>query len=158
MSYLPIRSFTMPEVYYGPGSRSLAGEQLSRLRVTHVLLVTDEKVHVQPWVREIEASVRDAGVEMTLFSRISPNPRDTEVRKGTAVYLKAGCDGILAVGGGSPMDAAKGIGIMVSNSRDILEFGGWILWKSRLPPMVFVPSTAGTASEVSQFLHCPGHP
>jgi alcohol dehydrogenase class IV len=151
MSYIPIRRFTMPEVHYGPGSRALAGEQLARLRVTHALLVTDETVRAQPWMQEIEASLRAADMAVTVFSHVSPNPRDEEVREGTALYLKAECDGILAVGGGSPMDAAKCIGIMVANTRDILEFRGVDLVEKPLPPMVFVPSTAGTASEVSQF-------
>ena len=151
MSYTPIRQFTMPEVHYGPGSRSLAGEQLQRLRVDRVLLVSDETVLAQSWLKELEASLREADMEVTTFSDVSPNPRDQQVRKGAALYLEAECNGILAVGGGSPMDAAKGIAMMVSNSRDVLEFRGVDLVERPLPPMVFIPSTAGTASEVSQF-------
>lgn len=151
MSYLPIRSFAMPEVFYGPKSRVLAGAQLKRLRVDRVMLVSDETVLAQPWMKDILDSLSQADMEVTVFSDIAPNPRDEQVRRGVTRYLQAECDGILAVGGGSPMDAAKGIAMMVSNNRDILEFRGMNLVDRPLPPMVFIPTTAGTASEVSQF-------
>ena len=151
MSYLPIRQFAMPLVHYGPGSRTLAGNQLQRLRVDRVMLVSDETVLSQPWMAEILDSLSRADMEMVLFSEVSPNPRDHQVRSGAALYLKEECNGILAVGGGSPMDTAKGIAMMVSNNRDILEFRGVDQVEKALPPMVFIPSTAGTASEVSQF-------
>lgn len=151
MSYLPIRQFIMPLVHYGPGSRALAGAQLLRLRTDRVMLVSDETVLSQPWMVEIMDSLARAELEVILFSDVSPNPRDHQVRKGASRYLKEECNGILAVGGGSPMDAAKGIAMMVSNNRDILEFRGMDQVEKPLPPMVFIPSTAGTASEVSQF-------
>ena len=151
MAYLPIRRFIMPEVHFGPNSRALAGVQLQRLGVSRVLLVTDRGVMSQPWMDAIHRSLKAVNIQSVLYADVSPNPRDTEVRRGVIRYLREGCDGILAVGGGSPMDCAKAIGAMVTNNRDVLEFRGIDLIERSLPPMVFVPTTAGTASEVSQF-------
>lgn len=151
MAYQPIRRFIMPEVHYGPDSRAQAGTHLQRLGVARVLLVTDRGVMVQPWMETIHQSLRAENIQSVVYSDVSPNPRDTEVRRGVIRYLREGCDGILAVGGGSPMDCAKAIGAMVTNNRDVLEFRGIDLIERPLPPLVFIPTTAGTASEVSQF-------
>ncbi len=151
MAYLPIRRFIMPEVQFGPDCRAQAGMHLQRLGVARVLLVTDRGVMVQPWMDAIHQSLREENIQCVVYSDVSPNPRDTEVRRGVIRYLREACDGILAVGGGSPMDCAKAIGAMVTNNRDVLEFRGLDLIERPLPPMVFIPTTAGTASEVSQF-------
>ncbi len=151
MGYMPVRRFVMPEILYGPGCRAQTGKHAKTLGMSRVLLVTDAGVLSQSWMKEILESLTKAEISVILFDQVTPNPRDTEVRSGLVLYRKEGCDGIVSVGGGSPMDCAKGIGIMMANRRDILEFRGLELVENRLPPMVFVPSTAGTASEVSQF-------
>jgi alcohol dehydrogenase class IV len=68
--------------------------------------------------------------------------------EGADVYRRAGCDVIVAIGGGSPMDCAKGIGIVSSNHEHILEFEGVDKIQMPVPPLIFIPTTAGTSADV----------
>jgi alcohol dehydrogenase class IV len=86
-----------------------------------------------------------------LFADVSPNPRDEQVMAGSAFFQSQNCDVIIGVGGGSPMDCAKGIGIVSSNKRHILDFEGVDRVSIPGPPLICVPTTAGTAAEVSQY-------
>jgi alcohol dehydrogenase class IV len=90
-------------------------------------------------------------IEGVLFSGISPNPRAEEVMAGALAYLENDCDGLVAVGGGSPMDCAKGIGIVVSNGGHILNYEGVDKIVVPMPPLICIPTTAGTSADVSQF-------
>ena len=86
-----------------------------------------------------------------IFSNVSMNPKDHEIMTGAEVYRERNCDLILSVGGGSPMDCAKGIGIVVGNDRHILEFEGVDEVPNPGPPLIFIPTTAGSSADVSQF-------
>ena len=97
------------------------------------------------------AALNEADIACTEYSAVSPNPRETEVMQGADCYLSEDCDAIVAVGGGSPMDCAKGIGIVCSNERPILEFEGIDNIQQPMPPLICIPTTAGTAADVSQF-------
>ena len=88
---------------------------------------------------------------ITRFTEVSPNPRNEEVMRGAEIYREHNCNVIVAVGGGSPMDCAKGIGIVSAHGENIRQFEGidrtWI----PIPPLIFIPTTAGTSADVSQF-------
>ena len=71
--------------------------------------------------------------------------------QGAAVYAQESCNMIVAVGGGSPMDCAKGIGIVASHGRDVLEFEGVDQVQLPIPPLICIPTTAGSSADVSQF-------
>ncbi len=146
-----LRKFIMPEVVFGHGSRFLAGKFCSNFDVNKVLIVTDMGLIDQYWFKEICRSIEQAGIEYSIFSDVLPNPRDFQVMNGVDVYQKNGCEAIVAVGGGSPMDCAKGIGIVAMNQGHILDYEGVNRIKKPLPPMIFIPTTAGTSSDVSQF-------
>ncbi|BBD09834.1 alcohol dehydrogenase-like regulatory protein ErcA [Desulfovibrio ferrophilus] len=146
-----LRKFIAPEVIYGQGSASVSGQYAHNLGLTHCLVVTDPGVLEAGWTELVVNSLIDNGIETTVFSEVSPNPRDTEVRSGVDVFMSHGCDGIVAVGGGSPMDCAKGIGIMATNGQDILEFEGVDQVEIPAPPLICIPTTAGSSADVSQF-------
>lgn len=129
----------------------LAGRYVQNFGIRTVLLVADPGIRTLPWFEEIGMSLDDAGITATLFSGISPNPRAGEVMAGAEVYEAADCRGILAVGGGSAIDCAKGIGIVSSNHRDILTFEGVDQVPIPGPPLICIPTTAGSAADVSQF-------
>jgi alcohol dehydrogenase class IV len=82
---------------------------------------------------------------------LTSNPKDFEVTAGAELYRSEQCDVIIAVGGGSPMDCAKGIGIVVMNERHILTFEGVDQIPVPGPPLICVPTTAGSSADVSQF-------
>jgi len=146
-----IRKFVAPEFVFGPGSRHLAGGYASNLGAEQVLLVTDAGVLAAGWAQEVERSLAQSGLSVTRFSGLTPNPKAEEVMAGAKCYDDHGCDVIVAVGGGSVIDCAKGIGIVTANRRHILEFEGVDKILLPPPPLVCVPTTSGTSADVSQF-------
>ena len=96
--------------------------------------------------------LREAGIEVAIFDGVEPNPKDTNVRDGLAVFRREQCDIIVTVGGGSPHDCGKGIGIAATHEGDLYQYAGIETLTNPLPPIVAVNTTAGTASEVTR--HC----
>lgn len=150
-SLLELRKFLAPEVVFGAGASDLAGRYAQNLGARKVLLVTDPCIPTLPWFSGILTSIAEAGLEMERFTQVHANPRDKEVMHGAKVYRESGCDAIIAVGGGSPMDCAKGIGIVCSNDRNVLDFEGVDNVDNPGPPLICVPTTAGSSADVSQF-------
>ena len=146
-----LRKFVAPEFVIGTDARLLAGRYVKNYSSRHALVVTDPGIIRAGWVRDVTTSLDDEGIHYTVFSGVTSNPRDSEVMEGTRVYAESGCDSIVAVGGGSPMDCAKGIGIVSSNGKNILEFEGVDNIAVPPPPLVCIPTTAGTGADVSQF-------
>jgi alcohol dehydrogenase class IV len=146
-----IRKFVSSEVVYGVNSIELVKFYVKNFEGRKALIVTDDGVIKAGWTKMITDSLEEGGVEYVVFSGITPNPRSEEVMLGARIYDENDCDVIVAVGGGSPMDCAKGIGIAYSNRQNILQFEGVDNVENPMPPLICVPTTAGTASEVSQF-------
>jgi alcohol dehydrogenase len=148
---LEIRKFVAPEFVFGWGSIDLAGQYAANYRARKVLLVTDPGVREAGWSEKVEKSLSEANIDITIFDGVTSNPKDYEVAAGADLYLNRGCDVIVAVGGGSPMDCAKGIAILVTNGGSVLDYEGVDRVAIPPPPMVFIPTTAGTAADISQF-------
>lgn len=146
-----LRKFLIPELLYGFGACTLAGQVAQRLTLGRVLVVSDSGVCSAGWTNRVIESLEQAGIATVLFDAVTPNPKDHEVAAGVACYHEKGCDGIIAVGGGSPMDCAKGIGIVCSNGGSILEYEGVDRIPLPIPPLICIPTTAGTAADISQF-------
>lgn len=147
----PLRKFVAPEFVYGYEAHKLAGQYARNLNVNKVLLVTDAGVMQAGWAQSVIDSLEKYHVESVVFSGVSPNPRDFEVLNGAEFYRIHKCDAIIAVGGGSPMDCAKGIGIVHTNQQHILDFEGVDEVKIPPPPLICIPTTAGSSADVSQF-------
>ncbi len=148
---LELRKFVAPEFVFGNGAHALAGQYAQNLGAGKILLVTDPGVTAAGWTEQVEHNLQHSGMEVVRFEEISPNPRDTQVMAGAELYTAKGCDAIVALGGGSPMDCAKGIGIVSANRRHILEFEGVDKVDVACPPLICIPTTAGTSADVSQF-------
>lgn len=147
-----LRKFVSPEIIFGAGCRHNVGNYASTFGARKVLVVSDPGVVAAGWVADVEASLAAQGIDYRLFTQVSPNPRVEEVHQGADVYRAEGCNVIVAVGGGSPMDCAKGIGIVVAHGRSILEFEGVDTIRVPSPPLILIPTTAGTSADVSQFV------
>jgi alcohol dehydrogenase len=145
------RKFVAPEFIFGVGARDLVGRYARNLGVHKVLVVSDPGVLAAGWTAQATRSLEAQRIPFVIFSDVSPNPRAEQVMAGAEAYRAEGCNAIVAVGGGSPMDCAKGIGIVSSNRRDILTFEGVDEVPVPGPPLICVPTTAGSAAEVSQF-------
>lgn len=148
---LNLRKFLAPEIVYGQGALHLAGRHATNLGATKVLLVSDHGVAEHGWTAKVEKSLKDAGLPFATFLDVSPNPRDKEVDLGVEMYRRELCDLIIAVGGGSPMDCAKGIGAVANNGGSVLDFEGVDEIAKPAPPFIFIPTTAGSSADVSQF-------
>jgi len=116
-----------------------------------VLLVTDPGVLAAGWTDDVITTLKEAGFEYAVYSSVTSNPKVNEVEAGAQFYKREGCNAIVAVGGGSPIDCAKGIGIVSANKRDVREFEGVDKVDLSMPPLICVPTTAGSSADVSQF-------
>lgn len=146
-----LRKFVCPEIVFGHHSRALAGQYAANLGGRRVLVVTDPGVREAGWTQDVVESLEEFELETVLFDAITPNPKDREVQEGAELYRREGCNLIVAVGGGSPMDCAKGIGILSTNGGHIRDYEGADQIENPCPPLVFLPTTAGTSADVSQF-------
>ncbi|MBE0598400.1 MAG: iron-containing alcohol dehydrogenase [Desulfuromonadales bacterium] len=151
MNIQHLRKFLAPEFVFGVGSRHLVGRQARNLGGRKALVVTDPGVVAAGWTREVCASLEEAGIVYEVFAAVSPNPRAAEVMAGAEIFHATGCDFLVAVGGGSPIDCAKGIGVVSTGQRHILEFQGVDEVREAMPPLICIPTTAGTGADVSQF-------
>lgn len=143
--------FEIPEVVYGLGALSQIGQCCRRLGGERILLVTDSGLIAAGWVDESIKYLSDEDLQYVVYDNVVTNPRDFQVEQGAELYRQKHCDVIAAVGGGSPIDTAKGIGILTSNQGRIHEYEGANLVTQPIPPLVCVPTTAGTGADVSQF-------
>ncbi|HEY9122884.1 MAG TPA: alcohol dehydrogenase-like regulatory protein ErcA [Bacteroidales bacterium] len=148
---LELRKFVAPEFIFGLDARMLAGRYVKKLGAKKVLVVTDAGILKAGWANDVLETLDDEKLSYQIFSEVSPNPRSAEVMKGAEVYKNSNCDAIVAIGGGSVMDCAKGIGIVSSNDKNILQYEGVDKVDIPIPPLVCIPTTAGTSADVSQF-------
>lgn len=148
---ISLRKFVVPEMILGVGSFALVDGYARRFGLKKVLVVSDPGVCEVGWTESVTGCLGKSGIAWEIFREVSSNPKDAEVMAGAALYRGAGCDGIVAVGGGSPMDCAKGIGIVCSNGGHILQYEGIDRVPLPMPPLICIPTTAGTAADISQF-------
>jgi choline dehydrogenase len=142
-----VRTVEVPtRIVHGQGAISRLGEIVEELGVRRPLLVTDGGVAAAGLAERAVEHLTDAVV----FDGVRPNPDVELVGRVSEIYRSEGCDGLVALGGGSSMDTAKGVGVEVANGGSILEYedGGKPITR-RVPPLVTVPTTAGTGSEVT---------
>jgi alcohol dehydrogenase len=146
-----LRKFVAPELIFGVGALHLAGQYGRNLGGSKALVVSDPGVFAAGWVQQVLASIEGAGLESTLFTGVTPNPRIEEVAAGAVMYAEQRCDVIIAVGGGSPTDCAKCIGLLVANPGGIRDLVGVDNVGAPMPPTICIPTTGGTSADVSQF-------
>lgn len=148
---IPVSKFAIPEILFGRGSVRHLASCARGLGAKNIFLVSDAGLEAAGWLPQIRDLLRDAGFGCVEFCAVNANPRDFQVHDGAEQYRASGADVIVALGGGSPMDAAKGIGIIVGNGGRIADYEGANRIERPLPPMIFLPTTAGSGSDLSQF-------
>ncbi len=146
-----ITKFAIPEIIFGRGSRKFLANCAKRLGGEKVYLVSDVGLEKVGWVTEIINHLKQNGLKCVYFGDITTNPKDYEVHRGYQLYIENKCDIVIALGGGSPMDAAKGIAVLVNNGKNIHDYEGANQINQPLPPMIFLPTTAGSGADISQF-------
>ncbi|AEF42758.1 Putative alcohol dehydrogenase [Hoyosella subflava DQS3-9A1] len=146
-----LAKFHTPEIVFGPGALAELGHAALRVGARRPFLISDPGIEQAGWVDEAFDHLERAGLHPTLWTGITPNPKDYEVDKAFHHYEESGCDVIVAVGGGSCIDAAKAVAILARNGGNILSYAGVDRVVKPIPPLVMAPSTSGTGADVSQF-------
>jgi 1,3-propanediol dehydrogenase len=146
-----VAKFQVPEIVFGPGSLSEAGDAARRLGARRAFVVTDPGIIEAGWVSELHRNLQDAGVPQMTWHGITPNPKDHEVTEGYEQYRMLDCDVIIGLGGGSVMDAATAIAVLSACGGDIFDYEGVDKVSKPILPIVMIPTTAGTGADVSQF-------
>lgn len=146
--------YMLPTVnFMGQGCVEVVGERCKILGAEKVLLVTDDflsGLEAGP-VQIVAENLKEAGLEYVIFDGVTPNPKDKDVYAGLKIYEEENCDMILTVGGGSPHDCGKAIGVAATHDGDLYQdYAGIEKLENETPPMVCVNTTAGTASEVTR--------
>ncbi len=142
-------------VRFGAGRIRELPDACRSLGIRRPLLVTDPGLAALPMVAQAAELCREAGLPCAVFSDVQANPVEENVNRGVAAYHAGGHDGVIAFGGGSALDAAKAIALMVGQKRPLWDFEDREDWFTRvdvsgMAPVVAVPTTAGTGSEVGR--------
>jgi alcohol dehydrogenase len=133
----------------GPGAVIEIGAEIKKLNFKKILLVTDKVLRAVGVVDKVTSVLDEAKIDYIIFDDVDPNPTCKNVNDGLAMFKANQCDSLLSVGGGSPQDAAKAIGILFTNGGDIVSYEGIGKSANKSVPIVAVNTTAGTASEVT---------
>lgn len=141
-------------VIFGAGLADGAGDEARLAGITRALLVTDSGVRGAGLTERIEAALARAGIETAVFAEVESNPSEANVEAGARAFAEHRGDGIVAVGGGSPLDCAKLIAVRARTARPWEELDdaidGGVHIPRDVPPVIAVPTTSGTGSEVGR--------
>jgi alcohol dehydrogenase class IV len=144
------RFFTPTRCIFGEGCSRQAGQRARELNGTKALLVTDKGLITAGLCGGVLESLQAAGIETLVFDRVRENPTEENVQEGSALIASQRIDMVLALGGGSPMDAAKAMAALSVHEGNILEYEyGLKSFTQQGPPVIAIPTTAGTGSEVT---------
>jgi alcohol dehydrogenase class IV len=152
MIMLPTRTFLVPPVVItGSGASEKVGEESAKLGVKKGLILTDEILSKLGVLEGIKKGLSENGIQFAIYDKISTEPTVDFVNEGLKAYEENGCDFLLAVGGGSAIDTAKAVSVMATNPGSIEDYKGLNNVTEKGAPLVAVPTTAGTGSEVTVF-------
>lgn len=139
-----------PSIVVGAGASAQLPELVKRLGAKRVLLVTDSFFATNGLAEHFVKLLEEAGITVSLFSDVQPDPTDRNVRAGLEVFRASGAEAIVALGGGSPIDAAKVIAVLSNNPEPMSQYMGYHKIPKPGAPLIAVPTTAGTGSEVTK--------
>lgn len=150
-----VTTFSFPtKIIFGPGAIAHLGAALTELGGIRPLVVTDKGIVASGIIKQVTVPLKKNGVEFSLFDNVTSNPVEENVWAGVAHFQQERCDSIIALGGGSPIDVAKAIGLMATHQPPMAQyddkFGGWKFVRPIIPPIIAIPTTSGTGSEVGR--------
>jgi len=145
----PLLFFRTPQLFTGPGSSLKLCEHIAAQGVKNLLIVTDAMLVKIGLLKPMQDKLQQVGVRFVVYDGVLPNPTIEQIETGLAMLKKEGCTAILAIGGGSSIDAAKVIAARATNPYKIVHMSGLMRVLFKLLPLYAVPTTAGTGSEVT---------
>ncbi|PLV17821.1 iron-containing alcohol dehydrogenase [Pseudomonas guariconensis] len=142
------------QIQFEVGAISLLPAECQRIGITRPLIVTDRGVRAAGIVDVALSKFTDPTVQLPIYDGTPPNPNENAVREAVAMFKECGCDGIIAIGGGSAIDLAKGVAVCAKHEGPLKSFavieGGLARITPATAPVIAVPTTAGTGSEVGR--------
>ncbi|PTL78383.1 iron-containing alcohol dehydrogenase [Vitiosangium sp. GDMCC 1.1324] len=142
------------KIVLGAGALNRLPAQVARLNMKRPLVVTDAGVVKAGLAQRLYVVLKAAGVSFATFEEVKPDPTERDAFAGLAAYRTNKCDGIIALGGGSPLDAAKLVQVLTTHEPPLSRYddatGGDQYVRDNMPPLIAIPTTAGTGSEVSR--------
>lgn len=143
-------NFKIPQnIIFGMGSLAQLPELLIESSSNHVFLISDGGLAKLGVVEKIESIIQNSGITCTTYLGVLPNPTVSIVDEATALYTQCGATSIVALGGGSSMDVAKAVGVLANYGGSITQYEGNFKVPGPIVPMIAIPTTAGTGSEVT---------
>lgn len=139
------------EVLFGVGSIKELGNIITKQKFKRVLVVCDEGIEKSGILQVVLKQISISGAECSVFSGVEPNPSTLTVDAAKQVLKSFGADVIVGVGGGSPLDTAKSVAVLATNEGDIADYEGIDKFDNEAMPVIAIPTTSGTASEVTIF-------
>lgn len=139
-----------PRVRFGRGEAAFVGEESRALGMERPMIITDPGLSEAGVLAPIMEGFGKAGAEFALFEQAEPNPSDASISRAKEFYEANNCVGMVAIGGGSAIDTAKAMGVLLTNGGEISDYYGADKPAKRVPPFITVPTTAGTGSEVTR--------
>jgi alcohol dehydrogenase class IV len=137
------------KIIYGRGTAARLGEIAGESGVKKAHIITDEGVARSGVLDQVLAPLRDAGVASVVFDQVEPNPTLHTVSRAAEEYASQACDGVIAIGGGSPLDVGKSVGVLATNPGTAADYLGMDKVRHPGAPVIAVPTTAGTAAEIT---------
>lgn len=141
--------YVPPVNLMGRGCLQEAGQMIEQMGIRKALVVSDRQLIASGVAEQVLSILRKSGLDYVVYDEVQPNPTCQNVHDGLRIFQDHGCDAIISIGGGSPQDAAKGIGIVATNGGHIREYEGLHQSKHKSVPLVAFNTTAGTSSEVT---------
>ncbi|MGN0983782.1 MAG: iron-containing alcohol dehydrogenase [Gemmiger sp.] len=143
-------NFKIPQnILFGMGSLNQLPDLLAESQSSHVFLISDGGLAKLGVVEKLEGIIKGAGITCTTYLGVVPNPTVAVVNEATALYKSCGATSIVALGGGSSMDVAKAVGVLANYGGEITQYEGNFKVPGPIVPMIAIPTTAGTGSEVT---------
>jgi 1,3-propanediol dehydrogenase len=148
---LKSKAFLVPaRIYYGEGSIEQASESLVNLGKKALIVASKSSVTLG-YIKKVVDILDKDSVESVIYDEVNTEPDDKKVMTGVGIYKDEKCDFLIAIGGGSPIDAAKAIGLMATNPGKISDYMGLGKVINPMPPLAAIPTTSGTGSEATKF-------
>ena len=144
--------YSPTKIVAGLNSVSLVADEVKQFGGSRVLVVTDPGVVAADLITPIASSLKSGNVDYVIYDGVEPEPPSRVIDRGAEVFQSEGCDLVLGVGGGSSLDVAKGVSILAANKGKILDYCGVDQVPQNGAPMILMPTTAGTGSEVTRVL------
>lgn len=148
-----VRIPPLPEMMFGAGVAQNLGQRIRLLKVSKVFLVTDPFMLDLGRAEEVRKILEAVGISAVIFAEVEPDPPIELIERAGKIYQDNGCEAVVGLGGGSSMDTAKTIGLRVTHPGDLREYegivGGGAKIKPVFPPIICIPTTSGTGSEVN---------